>query len=336
MPDMIRRVHVGKHEIPWYGNLLATVLLLGMAGAAGAEIIDAVLATVDNEVILRSDIMREIGPYLGNLRLTARNEDEFNQSAEAQVRAALDQAVENKILLREALRAGLEVTDEQVEERIEEIRKRYPSNEEFHKVLEEAGETMSDFRTHVRKQILAIAMGMRKRRAFEEEALVSEGAVAQYYQDHKQECARPERVRLRRIFLSANQDPGNRAQGRARLAGLREELEAGADFAALAKAYSEGPEAENGGVVGWAARGDLVEELETAAFALAEDEISDIVETEFGFHVLKAEQKEEAGVPSLEELRTEIEPELRRQYADERYATWMGELRKRSRVRIFL
>ncbi len=334
---MIRDSHRPTDRVPRCLYLgLMPVVLVCVASAGQAETVDAILATVDTEVILRSEIMWEIGPYLNSLQLTATSEAAFNREAEARLRAALDQAVESKILLREALLAGLEVSDEQVEERIEEIRKRYRSNEAFLKVLEEAGEAMGDFRKRVRKQILAISMGMNKRRVFEREAVVSEAEVAQYYQDNKSRFVRPERVRLRRILLAAGSDAQARAQVRARLEQLRGELDAGADFGALAKVYSEGPEAENGGVIGWTVRGDLVEALERSAFALAEGEVSDIVETEFGFHLLKADQKEAAGVPSLEEVRTEIEPELRARYADERYTKWIAELRKRRRVRIFL
>jgi len=315
---------------------LGLMTMVGLAGPAQADTLDAIFATVDKEVILRSDIMREIGPFLDDLRQTAASEADFSRQAQARLRAALDQAVENKILLREALLAGLEVSDEQVEARVEEIRKPYASQEAFLQVLEEFGETMSDFRTHVRKQILAISMGMRKRRQLEQEAVVSEAEVARYHEANSDRFTRPERVRVRRLFLAAGQDAQGRAVAKARLDALRDELNQGADFAALAEAYSEGPEAEEGGLMGWVVRGDLVGTLEEAVFALAQGETSAVAETEFGFHLLKAEQKETAGIPSLEEVRTEIEPELRAQYAEKRYAKWIAELRKQSRVRIFL
>lgn len=316
--------------------LLTVAVLCGVWPRAHADIVDAVLATVDKEVILRSDIMQEIAPSIEELRRTSTDEQAFNREAENRIRAALDQAIENKILLREALLAGMQITDEGVEKRIEEIRKRYASSEEFQKAIEDSGETMGDFRDHIRKQILAISFGMQKRRDFEEEAVVSEADMAQYYEDHKSELGHPERVRLLRIFLAADADPAERPQVRARLAELRDQLAAGADFEALAKSASEGPEAEKGGVIGWAVRGDLVPELEAVAFSLPEGQLSDVVETEFGFHVLKVVQKEESGVPTLDEMRTTIEPELRRRYGDERYTSWIAELRKRSRVRVFM
>ena len=210
------------------------------------------------------------------------------------------------------------------------------AQKEFVKELEKSGVTLSQFREHVRKQILAISMGIRKRREFEKAVQVSETEVAQYYQDHRDELARPERAQVRRIFLAAGQDPDERARVKMRLEGLRGELDAGAGFAQLATTCSEAPEAAQGGALGWIAHGDLVETLEQAVFSLPENAVSEVLETEYGFHLLKVERKEAAGTASLDEVRTQIEPKLRGQYADEQYRKWISELRKRSRVRVYL
>ena len=309
----------------------------GIAGPGyAAELVDGVLATVDKEVILRSDIMQEIAPYILELRQQNLSREAINREVESRMRATLDQAIESKILLREATLAGLEISDEQVEARIEEIRKRYPSNEAFLKDLEEAGETMSDFRTRARKQMKAISMGMMKRRDFEKEVAISEADIAQYYADHQDEFVRPERVRFSRIFLAAGEDSTERGNVRKRAEDLRAQLLSGADFAGLAKEHSDGPEAENGGAVGWTARGDLVESLDAAIFSLPVGEITQVVETEFGFHLLKVDEIQAAENAALEDMRTKIEPMLRAERADERYRKWMAELRKRSRVRVFL
>jgi len=315
---------------------VAVSLAFFAPGIAQAEVIDSIVATVGDEAILQSEVVQEIAPVLESLRKTASNEAEFNRIAEKQLREALDQAIESKILLRQAMLAGAEIREEAVEERIEEFRKRFPSNEEFMKELERAGETLSDLRNRIRKQILAIVMGMEKRREFEKEVEVSEQEVVEFYEENREQLAHPERVRVRRIFLKAGSDPQERAAVKARMQEIQNELDAGASFVELAKAYSAGPDAENGGMLGWVVRGDLVEGLEKKAFALAEGEVSDVIETEFGFLLLKVEKKQEAGTPTLEEARTDIEPQIRARKADERYKKWIAELKKRSRVRVFI
>jgi len=322
-----------KHS--WIG------IALGIAAGfvcltAGAETVDAIVATVGTEAILQSELMQEIAPALNELRRTAKSQEEFDNQAEAQLRSALDQAIESKLLLREALLAGLDIRDEAVEERINEIKKRFASNEEFQRELEAAGETMSDFRARVRKQIMAISMGMRKRRELEKSVEVSEADVAKYYDENRGKFEHSERIRARRIFLEAANDAGARAQAKARMEEIKKQLDAGADFAELAKSFSTGPDAAAGGLVGWVARGDLVKNLEDAAFALPEGGVTDILETEFGLVILKVEKKEAAGTATLDEVRTEIEPPIRAKYAAEKYAKWMEELRKRGRVRTFI
>jgi len=289
-----------------------------------------------NGTMRLSTAMDEIAPLLASLQGTGVSGQDAAADAEKALREALDQAIERKILYRQALLAGLEIPDNEVEERLDKIKKQYASQDDFLKLLEEAGETMSDFRDRLRKQIMAISMGMRKRQEFEKEAVISEAEVSQYYTEHASEFARPERVRLRRIFLSADKDAPSRALVKARIEALRDEILLGADFATLAREHSSGPDAAEGGLVGGVVRGALVPELETAAFALESGAVSEVVETEWGFHLLKVEVHEPAGQAAYEEVRTEIEPRLRAHYADERYRKWMDELRKRSRVRVFI
>ncbi len=316
----------------------AASILLGfvvLAGMTHAELVDGILATVDREVILHSDVMAEIAPLLHDLQAAAASQEEFDRQADKVMREALDQAIEQKILYRQALLAGLEIRDEDVESRLKKIIEQYDSTETFMRTLSDAGETMSDVRERLRKQIMAITMGITKRRELEKEAVVSEAETRQYYQDHQADFERPERVKVYRIFLAAGSGAEERAKARAQLEALRGEIALGAEFGDLARAHSDGPDADEGGLVGWVMRGDLVEDLETVVFSLEPGQFSDLVETEFGVHLLKAEEREDEGLASYDEVRTEIEPLLRARAADERYRKWMAELRKRSRVRVF-
>jgi len=319
-----------------YTGLVFAAILLGFTCGARAEVVDGIVATVGTEVILHSELVQTIAPFLSDLQKKATDDADFDRQAQNQLREALDQAINEKILLREALLAGLEIDDKDVEARVDQIKKRFASNEEFENELTKAGETMSDFRDRVRKHILAMSMAMRKDKQFRQEASISEAEMAQYYQDNKEKFSHTERVSLRRIFLQAAAGTQERDQAKARLQELKKQLDAGADFAELAKSYSAGPEAVQGGLVGWVTTGDLVKELADVAFSLPEGGISDVIETEFGVVLIKADKKEAAGTMSLDEARKVVEPELRAKAAEEKYKKWIGELRKRSRVRVFL
>jgi len=307
---------------------LALVFSLSVVAVpAQSEIVEAVVATVGSEVILHSDIMATIQPFVRDLQSSGISEEEFNRRANALFEQALNEAIENKILIREALLAGIEVEEGLVDERLEE-------NKDLVKERLAMGETMSELRDHLRKQILAWRMARTKQLEFEQEAIVSEADVRAYYDDHRAEFERPERVRVRQIFLAVPEGSPQRKRATAMLESLRDDLAAGADFAALAEQYSQGPGADQGGLIGWVSKGDLDPVLEKSVLNLAAGQVSDVVERASGVHLLKVDERQEAGAMSLDEARPLIEPELRAQYAAERYKKWMTELRKRSHVRI--
>ena len=304
--------------------------------AAQTVIVDEVVATVGADPILRSEILDEIQPMLSTLQSSTGSEEAFNREVERVFREALEQAIEQKVLYRQARQLGMQVPEDAVEERLTMIRRQYDTEEEFNRLLRESGESLSDFRESMRQQIMAISFGMQKRREFEQQVVVTESDLAQYFQDNREQFIRSERVQVRRIFLAAGQDAAERDSVRAQLDSLRDELVLGADFATLATRHSEGPDADNGGLVGWVQRGDLVEALEEEVFDLPEGEISEPVETDFGFHLLRVDAREGEHTPSYDDVRTQIEPMLRSQRADERYRRWMEDLRRRSQVRVLM
>ncbi|MFA6240730.1 MAG: peptidylprolyl isomerase [Candidatus Hydrogenedentales bacterium] len=304
--------------------------------AQRATTVDQVVATVDKEAILLSDIMAEIGPQLNEVRRSATSDEEFDAALQKQIKATLEQAVENKVLLREAQNIGLKVEDDIVEKRLDEYKKLYPTNEEFMKELQATGETLSDLRTRLRKQMLARTMAVRKMKEFDGAVTVEETEVAQYYQDHLDEFKHPERVRAYQVFLPAGPEPEARAKVKAHLEELRSEIDAGSDFEELARQYSKAPGAEDGGVIGWVERGDLVHQLQDAVFALKPGQLGDIVETDGGFHLLMIDKREEAGTAPLAEVRKDIEPKLRAEAANVHYKKWIEDLKRRSSVQVFI
>ncbi len=317
------------------------VVALSIAMPVQAETVDQVLASVDVEVILLSDVLMEIGPEINTMRERASNAEEFRTMMDARIRETLEQAIDSKILLREALLAGLTVDESKVDRRMEEIKDSYPSVEAYLNDLEKAGITVSEWRERSLKQEMARGMAFVKMTEFEEEVVVSESEVAQYYYDHSDEFSQQERARCRQIFMPKTGNEQEDAIARARLGELIAELESGADFADLAIRYSKGPAAADGGAMGWVVRsgpgvdGDLIPALESAVFALRANEFTDVIETEGGFHILQVDEYTESGEATVDEVRKDIAEALRLEAAALRFEKWMAELRKRSRVQVF-
>jgi len=300
------------------------------------ELVDTVVATVNKEVILYSEIVSVIGSELKIIQETSTTQGEYDRRTNELIRDALEEAIESRILLGEARKLSVQVADEEVEERISKLRDSYDNEEEFMAALREAGESLSDLREKTRKQFMALKLANEKLRLLEEEIVVSEDSILRYYQDNIEEYERPERVRVRQIFILSRASTDERDRALARLEELRIEIEAGADFADLAKLHSQAPGAEEGGIIGWQERGDLVPALDEPAFSLQEGVTSEVLETAGGVHLLRVDERQEASYATFEEVRLMIEPRILAELAEDRYDKWLGDLRRRSSVRIFL
>ncbi|GMV99156.1 MAG: hypothetical protein AMXMBFR84_02950 [Candidatus Hydrogenedentota bacterium] len=327
---------MGSISFYWARPAAAALVTIACLAVHADRIVDEIVATVDTEPILMSDILIEAGPQVNELRANSASETDYNTAVDKLIQDTLDQAIDSRILVREARLAGLEIPDDMVEKRLEDYKKLFESPEAFQKELERAGENLTEVRERLRKQILARGMAARKQQEFEKGIVVSESDVAQFYQDNLEQFKHDERVRVRQIFLTAPNDPAQREVAKARLQSLKDELAAGADFKELAIEYSQAPGADAGGIIGWVNQGDLVPVLNDAAFTQEVGMVGDIIESDGGLHILLVEGKEPAGTVSLEEARKEIEPRLRQVEASKRFEKWMAELRKTSRVQVFM
>ena len=158
----------------------------------------------------------------------------------------------------------------------------------------------------------------------------------EYYKDNQEQYQFSSQYRVRRIFLTASGNEDEKKAVHDQLTAFRKQIMEGSDFAELARQHSQGPEASEGGMMGWVKPGDLVEPLGSALTRLKAGDVSDVLETEFGLHLLRVEEYKSEGIMSFEEARTEIEPILRRQQGEKRYRQWMSTLRKRNNVKVLL
>ena len=321
-------------------NVLCKILflmwLLVPAAFASGGFVDGVVATVGREPILHSDVTQEMLPMLQSFKVDGASPEEQERLFKEMFEKALEQVIEYHILYLEALAFEIDIPADNVEKRMNEVKKQYGSNEAFQQALAESGHTIGDFRERLRRQMMALSVSRSKRNDFNKEVVVSESDIADYYQDNLDTFQYPAQYRVRRIFMQASKDAEERASVKDTLTQLREKLNAGEDFAEAAKALSAGPEAAEGGMMGWVSHEDLVEPLSTALTSMTVGEISPVLETEYGWHLLKLEELKEAGSLSLEEAGSEIEPIIRQQQGEKRYRQWMDSLRRRNNVRVLL
>jgi peptidyl-prolyl cis-trans isomerase C len=168
---------------------------------------------------------------------------------------------------------------------------------------------------------------------------VKESDISAFYKENPSEFQVPAQVRASHILVSASQtdDAATKNAARAKAAGILKRARAGADFAALAKEFSQDPvSAANGGDLGFFKQGDMVGPFNDTAFALAPGTISDLVETDFGFHIIKVLEKQAARAVPLQEARASIEQYLQNRGRQEQMQQFVQSLRSKGKIDVFI
>ena len=156
-------------------SVLATLVVVSLV--AGAELVDQVAATVDKEAILMSDLMEEVGTQLRELRAKATSQADLDRIVTEKLRETLDQAIDNRLLLREGQLAGIPIEDTTIDQRFNEMRK---GNDNFDAELERMGMSAAAVKERIKKQMIARTMAVRKTAELEKGIAISESDVAQY------------------------------------------------------------------------------------------------------------------------------------------------------------
>lgn len=288
------------------GAIALAVLVVGIAlpSRGAAEEVDRIAAVVGSEIILLSELDEEV--YLAHLRDQLDLEDDG--AVDAYRHEVLDGAVEGKLLLEEARRQGLRVSRDEVDRAIDgmmqEVRGRFPTEEAFEKQLAAEGSSVEDlrrgYRSRIEEQLLVRQLVDRTVRS---RVSVSEKEIRDYWDKHRDEVPNvPELLHLRRILVSLSSTAGADSAAVERMNIVRSRLQAGEDFATLARVFSEGPAASAGGRLGWFDVDDLEPVLADAVRGRSEGYVTPVVVTDRGAHILRVGARRDNGQVELSQI----------------------------------
>jgi foldase protein PrsA len=226
--------------------------------------------------------------------------------------AAVEQLIADKIVAAEAKKEKISITDEDLDKEVEQLKQSYGGEEVFNQVLASNNTTVD-----VLKDELKNYLTMRK--LIEPQIEISDDEIKTYFDENKDSLGEAEQVKASHILV----------EDEAVAKEVKQKLTDGADFAELAKEYStdEGSK-ENGGELGFFPRGTMVTEFEDAAFSLPINEISDPVKSDYGYHIIKVEEKKEAKEANFEDSKATIKETLIDQKLETEYSTWLEEKKK--------
>jgi len=296
----------------------SALLLFIIAAPAYSEVLDRVVAVVDKQIILESELNSQLQLY------AMQNRIDISQAAllDSLRIAFLDRMIEDKVLLVQAERdTTISVTNKDVEgalsSQIDKIKSQFGSEEAFLAQLRVEGLTLKELRNQYRDEVRNQLLKEKFIQSRLEKVRVSSGEVKQFYETNRDSLPeKPAGVRLAHILISTQPSQATRDSLLNYAALLRDKAVAGEDFSLLAKNFSQDPAASDGGDLGWFARGSMVPEFEEAAFALQPGQISQVVETQFGFHIIKCTGRKEDKIkashilitltPSEDDLRAKL------------------------------
>jgi len=227
--------------------------------------------------------------------------------------ALIEGVVDHYLVLEYGNQQGIQVSDEELEAVVREIKKDY-AEKDFQDLLLKGFMDYARWKEGLREQLLIQKI---TKKASEAIPPVSIEEIRAYYDSHPEEFRRPARVRFRQIVTSTREEADN----------LQKRLAQGGDMAATVVRSSRVPASAGSAEPGWFAKGDLDELIEKVVFSLPVGQVSGVVETPYGFHLFEVLGKKPEGVRSLAESMTEIEARLLGEKQEAFYLTWLEELR---------
>jgi len=303
-----------------------------------------IAVTVNGVDIAESEIEKIIEPQLNAItKQAAQLPPTFAEQYKKQLKEqALEQMIRELLLDEKIKEANIIVTEEEVTNQIREIisaQKEPLSLEEFKKKLEEYGQSFDEVKADVQSRLSRYKF---METQWSGKINVTEGDAKKYYDENPKQFDTPEQVKASHILIKPvlpdpkvdpNADPNEaKAEAKAKAQDLLKQIKDGSDFAELAKANSNCPSAANGGDLGFFPRGQTTPPFEKAAFELEIGQISDIVETEYGYHIIKATDHKDASVTSYEQAKENIIKQLTQKKQSEFAEEYINSLKAQAKI----
>lgn len=247
---------------------------------------------------------------------------------------ARDQAIGAKLLMDEATRLDFDIPPGRVETKLQQIITDAGGEQRFDEIMKKQNASMPQLLDSIKSGVKVDLLVEKISSGIPDPG---EDEMLEHFETHADEYAKPTRAAAQHILIRVEGgDEATRTAARTRLEGLRNELEEGASFADLASAHSDCPSGKSaGGSLGWFGQGAMVPEFDQAVFSMNNGEISDIIETQFGYHLIHKTGHEIGEAVEFEEARESIRDFLRHVKRGEALSSYVRELREKATIEEF-
>jgi peptidyl-prolyl cis-trans isomerase SurA len=298
------------------------------------KVVEEIVARVNNEVITRSEFERAKATADEDAKSDCQNRctpEQLSQLIEDRKKNALRELIDQSLLVQRAKDMGISVEPDVIKQ-LDQIRieNKLPSMEALEEAVSKQGLNWEDFKNNIRsglltKKVIGSEVGSHIN--------VPKDEIQKYYDEHKQEFMRPEQVVLRSIEVNTTgKDATEVADLKKKAETARKRIQDGEDFGEIAKRYSDGATAKQGGYLGQYKRGELSKELEDTVFKMKRNELTEVMETKQGFLIMQVLEHYDEGEQSLAKVENEINEKLYSQRMEPALRDYLKTLREESYV----
>ncbi len=243
----------------------------------------------------------------------------------------LETLIDRELLYQESQKEGVKVREGEIEKKIGELKKQFPEKGSFEKALKAINLTENELKEQVKQQMFIRKMIDEK---ITPKVKINDNDAQTFYDSHLNIFKRPEEVRASHILIKVAPDADKRkvAEAKRKIEVALKRVKSGEDFAKVAKEVSEGPSAKRGGDLGYFRRGQMVKPFEDAAFGMKKGQISGIVRTRFGFHIIKVTDVKPASMVPFTNIKDKIKNYLKQKRIQEEIQSMLKKLRQHAKI----
>lgn len=317
----------------WLWPLATALALIALPSFAGEkDPSESKVAAVSGSVITQDDFNKEMARVQQVLAKSGRSFDD-SQLLEIK-KEVLESLIKRELLYQESQNKGVKVEEAALNEQIESMRKRFSTEAELKSALSRMNLTEADVKSEI-ERLMAIQKFIDEQ--IFKKVTVSEEESRAYYESHPDLFKKPEQVLASHILIKVDPkaEESKKTEARKTLETIMERLKKGEDFAELAKEFSQDPSSSKGGDLGYFGQGQMVKPFEEAAFALKTGEVSGVVETKFGYHLIKVFDKKDETTMAYEEIKDRLQEHLKQEKVKEQLNQYVEELKGKAKIERF-
>ncbi len=311
---------------------MMTILLFAPATIIAAEAPAGQIAQVNDTILLRHDLDREM--KLVSLKLARQGRPVNAEQLKRYEGEIRDTLINRTLLLQQAKSAGIDVKDSAVVKALDEFKAAFKDEKAYQNALTEMGFTEEMLKSQI-KSGLTIKTLIDK--TVLQKISVSDQQVRVYYDDNPNLFRKPEQVKASHILIQvpANADEAKQAAAQAAIQALKLRLDNGENFATLAQENSDGPSKTKGGDLGFFSREQMVPPFSEAAFALQPGQTSDVVQTRFGYHLIRVTERQAEQTMAYNEVKEAISARLRQEQEGKKIDAYLEKIKENADIKRF-